>query len=39
MATPAQAAAFDALEKDLTRLYYLGQFDAYVKRIADVPGR
>ncbi len=38
-ATPAQAAAFDALEKDLTRLYYTGQFDAYVKRIAEVPGR
>jgi hypothetical protein len=38
-AAPAQAAALDALEKDLTRLYYLGQFDAYVKRIADVAGR
>ena len=38
-AAPAQAAALDALEKDLTRLYYTGQFDAYVKRIADVPGR
>jgi hypothetical protein len=38
-ATPAQAAALDALEKDLTRLYYLGQFDAYVKRIGDVPAR
>jgi len=36
---PARAAALDTLEKDLTRLYYLGQFDAYVKRIADVPGR
>jgi len=29
----------DALEKDLARLYYLGQFDAYVKKIAAVPGR
>ena len=38
-ATPAQAVTLDALEKDLTRLYYLGQFDAYVARIADVPGR
>jgi hypothetical protein len=39
VAAPAQAAALDALEKDLTRLYYTGQFDAYVKRIAEVPGR
>jgi hypothetical protein len=38
-ATPAQAASLDALEKDLIRLYYTGQFDAYAKRIADVPGR
>jgi len=36
---PARAAAFDALEKDLARLYYLGKFDEYVARIADVPGR
>ena len=36
--TPSQAAALDALEKDLTRLYYLGQFDEYVARIAAVPG-
>jgi hypothetical protein len=35
---PARAAALDALDKDLVRLYYTGQFPAYVKRIADVPG-
>ena len=29
----------DALEKDLTRLYYTGQFEAYAKRIAEVPAR
>ena len=28
-----------ALEKDLTRLYYLGLFDQYARRISDVPGR
>ena len=28
-----------SLEKDLTRLYYLGLFDQYAKRISDVPGR
>ena len=28
-----------ALEKDLIRLYYLGLFDQYAKRIADVPAR
>jgi hypothetical protein len=38
-ASPQAAGQLDALEKDLTRLYYLGQFDGYVKRIADVPGR
>jgi hypothetical protein len=27
------------LEKDLTRLYYTGQFDAYAKRIAEVPAK
>jgi len=27
------------LEKDLTRLYYLGLFDQYAQRIATVPGR
>ena len=38
-ASPQAAGQLDALEKGLTRLYYLGQFDEYVKRIADVPGR
>ena len=28
-----------ALEKDLTRLYYTGQFDAYARHIAQVPAR
>ena len=27
-----------ALEKDLTRLYYTGQFEEYARRIAEVPG-
>ena len=35
----ARRAALDALEKDLVRLYYLGRFDDYVRRIAEVPGR
>jgi hypothetical protein len=34
---PARSAALDALEKDLVKLYYLGQFDEYARRIADVP--
>ena len=38
-AEPSRAAALDALDKDLVRLYYTGQFPAYVTRIADVPGR
>jgi len=38
-AEPALAAKFDALEKDLIRLYYLGLFESYAKRIADVPGK
>src|SRR5215216_5890677 len=29
----------DSLEKDLTRLYYTGQFEEYARRIAEVPGR
>jgi hypothetical protein len=29
----------DQLEKDLTRLYYTGQFDVYAKRIAEVPAQ
>ncbi|HEY0763494.1 MAG TPA: hypothetical protein VGD61_14075 [Pyrinomonadaceae bacterium] len=28
-----------ALEKDLTRLYYTGQFAEYARRIAEVPGQ
>ena len=28
-----------ALEKDLTRLYYTGQFEEYSRRIAEVPSR
>jgi hypothetical protein len=27
------------LEKDLTRLYYTGQFEEYARRIADVPAK
>jgi hypothetical protein len=38
-AEPGRAASFDGLEKDLTRLYYLGRFDEYAQRIAEVPGR
>ena len=26
-------------EKDLARLYYLGLFDQYARKIAEVPGR
>ncbi len=28
-----------SLEKDLTRLYYTGQFEEYARRIADVPAK
>jgi hypothetical protein len=35
-ASPARSVALDTLEKDLVRLYYLGQFDEYARRIADV---
>ncbi len=38
-AEPSKVASLDALEKDLIRLYYLGNFEAYAKRIAEVPGR
>jgi predicted metal-dependent HD superfamily phosphohydrolase len=27
------------LEKDLTRLYYTGQFEEYARRIAEVPAK
>lgn len=36
---PSRVAALDALEKDLIRLYYLGNFESYTNRIAEVPGR
>jgi len=35
---PARSATMNALEKELARLYYLGQFDEYASRIAEVPG-
>jgi hypothetical protein len=35
---PSKASMWDRLEKDLARLYYTGQFEEYVKRIAEVPG-
>ena len=38
-AEPARATALDALEKQLTRAYYLGQFEAYERLIAEVPGK
>jgi hypothetical protein len=38
-AEPARAAAYEALGKELTRLYYLGLFDEYARRLAEVPGR
>jgi hypothetical protein len=34
-----RAATYDALGKELTRLYYLGLFEEYTRRIAEVPGR
>jgi hypothetical protein len=37
-AEPSKASMLDRLEKDLARLYYTGQFEEYVKRIAEVPG-
>ena len=38
-AEPARVSTLNALEKDLTRLYYLGLFEEYARRIAEVPGR
>lgn len=38
-AEPARAASMDTLEKELARLYYLGLFDEYSRKIAEVPGR
>jgi hypothetical protein len=36
---PARAATLEMLEKELARLYYLGLFDEYARKIAEVPGR
>jgi hypothetical protein len=36
---PARSTAMNTLEKELVRLYYLGQFDEYAKRIAEVPAK
>jgi hypothetical protein len=38
-AEPARAPALDSLEKELARTYYLGLFDQYARKIAEVPGR
>jgi hypothetical protein len=38
-AEPAKATTLEALEKQLTKLYYLGQFETYARLIADVPGK
>jgi hypothetical protein len=37
-AEPRKAATYQALSEDLKRLYYLGEWDDYVKRLGDVPG-
>ena len=36
-AEPARAAEVNALSKELARLYYLGLFDEYARRISEVP--
>jgi hypothetical protein len=36
-ASPAQTADLEKLEKDLARLYYLGLFEEYARRIQEVP--
>jgi hypothetical protein len=38
-AEPVRAASLDMLEKELARLYYLGLFEEYARKIAEVPGR
>jgi hypothetical protein len=38
-AEPGRAASLDSLEKELARTYYLGLFDQYARKIAEVPGR
>ncbi len=35
--TPSQAESLSQLEADLIRLYYTGNFDAYLDRIGDIP--
>jgi hypothetical protein len=35
----ARVAQDKALEKELIRLYYLGLFDEYARKISAVPGR
>jgi len=35
---PGKVAELNKLEKDLARLYYMGHFDEYAKRISEVPG-
>ena len=34
---PARAAELVSLEKDLIRLYYMGQFEEYARKIGEVP--
>ncbi len=36
---PGRSKDLGVLEADLARLYYTGQFQEYVRRIAEVPGR
>ena len=36
--TPARRSEFAELDRELTRLYHLGLFEEYVRRIAEVPG-
>ena len=38
-AEPARAASLSVLERELARLYYLGLFNEYSSKIAEVPGR
>ena len=37
--TRLRSAKLGSLEKDLTRLYYTGQFEEYARRIAEVPAK
>jgi hypothetical protein len=39
IAQKKDAVRWSALSEDLKRLYYLGEYDEYVKKIAEVPGR